>query len=79
MTHRTILPIRNGGSQPLRVAVEPWANEYLLPPGERLEVIATAPESMPTFEIEWTEHVMVVYVEGTGALYGIRKDGVDIN
>src|SRR5438552_6342821 len=41
-TQRTI-PVENSRSVPLRVIVEPWAFEILLPPGEKCEVTIAGP------------------------------------
>jgi hypothetical protein len=46
--------VRNSRANPQRVAVEPWANDYTLLPGEELVVIAFGDSAVPRFHVvEW--------------------------
>ena len=48
------LGVSNSGSKPRVVAVEPWANDYTLLPGEELEIVAFGNAQSPWFYVvEW--------------------------
>jgi hypothetical protein len=53
-SHRSKLGISNRRDVPHVVAVEPWADDFTLLPGEELEVVALGEESVPWFYVvEW--------------------------
>lgn len=48
------LAVSNSSSKPRVLAVEPWANDYTLLPGEELEIVAFGNAELPWFYVvEW--------------------------
>jgi hypothetical protein len=60
---RTRLEIRNTTDEEQTVVVEPWANEFPLPPGETCAVIATHSTVQPWFFLEANGQRLTVWVE----------------
>jgi len=78
MKCRNPIRVRNGGSDPLIVIVEPWASEFVLMHGADLDVVATHPDIFPTLEIESLDGRLVVIINQGGSLYEVWRDGVQI-
>src|SRR5262249_54509773 len=55
------LGVSNSRSKPQVVAVEPWANDYTLLPGEELEIVAFGDAELPWFHVVEWDGVSQVY------------------
>ena len=51
----------NNGNETIRIIVEPWAEEYLLPKNESIYVIGVTDELEDFFEIAHLPNTIVVY------------------
>ncbi len=66
--------IANSRNGPHVVAVEPWANDYTLLPGEELVIIAFGNTAAPWFNVvEWDDTTQV-YCEGTNDFKVLQGD-----
>ena len=61
----TKLGVWNSRKAPQVVAVEPWANDYTLLPGEELEIVAFGKTAMPWFNVVELDGTTQVYCEET--------------
>lgn len=70
----TKIGIANSRSGPQIVAVEPWANDYTLFPGEELVILAFGNAAAPWFNIvEWDDTTQV-YCEDTADFKVMQGD-----
>ncbi|HEX6625146.1 MAG TPA: hypothetical protein VF064_15650 [Pyrinomonadaceae bacterium] len=56
-----VFPVRNTGTKPLTVVLEPWGTRHVVAPGERARVVARGPGGMGELEIVRGEDEIVVY------------------
>jgi len=69
--------ISNSRKVPLVVAVEPWANDYTLLPGEELQVVAIGTDKSPWFEVvEWDEACQVYCNDADS--FRVTQNGVEL-
>jgi hypothetical protein len=61
--HCSKLGVANSRKTPLVVAVEPWANDYTLFPGEELVIVAFSDRAVPWFNVVEWENSTQVYPE----------------
>ncbi len=73
--YRSKLGLSNRRDAPQVVAVEPWAEDFTLMPGEELVVIAYGSEAVPWFHIVEWNGTSQVYCEGS-ASFEVLQDGV---
>ena len=67
--HRTIIELGNPADHPLRVWIEPWAEEVAITAGERWHIICDSPECCPiTIDID----------DGCVVFYGPSKSTVRV-
>jgi hypothetical protein len=59
------LGVRNSRKAPQIVAVEPWADDYTLLPGEELEIVAFGKKAVPWFNVVEWDGTTQVYCEET--------------
>jgi hypothetical protein len=59
------LGVSNSRKVPQIVAVEPWANDYTLRPGESLEIMAFGKREFPWFNVVEWDGTTQVYCEDT--------------
>lgn len=59
------LGVTNSRNGPQIVAVEPWANDYTLLPGEQLEILAFGKIASPWFNVVEWDGTTQVYCEET--------------
>ena len=72
---RLTLKVTNKFDEPRVLVVEPWASEYLLPPGKSFDVIADGDLSYP-LEIELSaDHITVYAFDCAGAMITIQHGG----
>jgi hypothetical protein len=57
--------VRNSRKSPQIVAVEPWANDYTLLPGENLEIAAFSKSRAPWFNVVEWDGTTQIYCEET--------------
>jgi hypothetical protein len=69
------LGISNRRDAPQVVAVEPWAEDFTLMPGEELEIIAHGSEAMPWFHVVEWDGTSQVYCEAC-ASFEVLQGGV---
>ncbi len=60
---------------PLAMIVEPWANEFVLEPGQVGQVVAVHPHVSPAFEVEFVDDHLIVSVHEEGATFEFFRDG----
>lgn len=71
--------VSNRRAQPIRLIVEPWANEYPMEPGTSYQVEFSGPSSPNPLEVEDRDDGIVVY-GWVGSVYRVRdEDGVEID
>lgn len=73
----TKLEVSNRRSKPQVVAVEPWANDYTLLPGEELQIVAFGDTALPWFHVREWDGTSQVYCEGT-ADFKVMQKGVEL-
>jgi RimJ/RimL family protein N-acetyltransferase len=72
----TTFSFENRSSQPLLFWLEPWADEFTVPPGGQLELVLTGSFERPAeAPFEWTDEHLVFFAPG-GSLVEVRLDGV---
>jgi hypothetical protein len=59
------LGVWNSRSAPQVVAVEPWANDYTLLPGEKLAIMAFGEKAVPWFTVVEWDGTSQIYCEDT--------------
>jgi len=67
----------NSRTKPQIVAVEPWANDYTLLPGEELEIVAFGDVEMPWFHVVEWDGASQVYCNETSDFKVFQK-GVEL-
>jgi hypothetical protein len=67
--YRNSLGLRNASTRPLKVIIEPWAEEYDLPPIQSCKVIAINDDRLPTFQVETTGDNLIVNVNEGGSTF----------
>lgn len=70
------LRIKNTSAEPVVFILEPWGNEYNMPPGTTFEVLATGPEG-DELELQFAEHEITLY-GWTGSIVRLFQDGIEI-
>lgn len=73
---RSKLGIWNSRKAAQVVGIEPWANDYTLLPGEKLEVIAFGETRVPWFNIVEWDGTTQVYCEDTVDFKVVQGDRV---
>lgn len=75
---RVTLKVTNKFAEPRVLIVEPWASEYLLPPGKSFDVIANGDLSYP-LEIELVaDHITVYAFDSAGAMITVQHEGREV-
>lgn len=69
--------IINERDEPVTVVLEPWANEYPLAPGDRIEVVETGPDSAESLEICLEAAHVMVYAR-SGTILRALRDGQEL-
>jgi hypothetical protein len=64
-----------GADEPITVIVEPWADEFVVHPGERCAVVAIHPSEAPTFSVAVVSGQLVVWVNEGGTTFEFLRDG----
>ena len=67
----------NERKSPQVIAVEPWANDYTLLPGEQLEIIAFGRTAIPWFNVVEWDGTSQVYCEETVDFRVLQK-GIEL-
>ena len=68
------LGITNSRNAPQVVAVEPWANDYTLMPGEELVIVAFGTATCPWFNVVEYDGTTQVYCEKTDNFRVMQED-----
>lgn len=68
MSVRTELQVY-GGDLPYTLVVEPWADEFVIDPGERCRVVAVHDTDAGSFGVERCGEYLVVWVNEGGATF----------
>jgi hypothetical protein len=71
------LGLNNARERPQVVAVEPWANDYTLLPGEELEIIAFGDSSCPWFYVVEWDGTSQVYCNDTDD-FKVMQSGIEL-
>lgn len=69
--------VSNSRDKPHVVAVEPWANDYTLLPGEELEIVAFGNTTVPWFHVVEWDGVSQVYCNETMD-FRVLQGGVEL-
>ena len=69
------LGVTNDRDTQLVVCVEPYADEFILLPGESLEIVARFKGHIPYLHAREAENGVWVYIERGGELIDVVKDG----
>lgn len=72
---RSAIPVRNDGSEPLRVVVEPWASEVRVPPGGKCEVVLIGQKRAPKHSVTVCPYGLLFCAEDGTDAYEIWQDG----
>ena len=67
--------LENASVSPLRIVLEPYASEFLLPSGSTCEVVGRSDRLEPEISIEYTEQAIVFWGVSGGAAYEYWQDG----
>lgn len=71
------LPVINGTSKPLQVILEPVAEQFIVQPGQRIEVVAICEEPNQYFEVEPYDKGFIVWApRGVFFEHYAMRDGV---
>jgi hypothetical protein len=65
--------VENESQRPWIIWVEPWAEDFTLLPGERLEIISQGDSAQPWFQVVEQEQSTQVYVMGGD--YDVLQNG----
>jgi hypothetical protein len=68
------LGVSNSRSMPHVVAVEPWAFDYTLLPGEELVIVAFGDNELPWFNVVESDGATQVYCENTADFKVMQKN-----
>jgi hypothetical protein len=71
------LGVSNSRDKPQIVAVEPWADDYTLLPGEELEIVASGHGKVPWFHVVEWDGTSQVYCEETDD-FKVVQNGVEL-
>jgi hypothetical protein len=75
---RVTLKVTNKLDEPRVLIIEPWASEYLLPPGKSFDVIADGDLSYP-LEVELAgDHITVYAFDSAGAMITVQHEGREV-
>lgn len=75
---RVTLKITNKLEEPRLLIIEPWASEYLVPPGKSYDVIADGDLSYP-LEVELApDHITVYAFDSAGAMITVQHNGREV-
>ena len=58
------------------VIVEPWADEFVVQPGQKCMVVAHHPSITPRFGASVAQWALIVWVNDSGATFSFVRDGV---
>lgn len=61
MTYTCKITYANSSPRPLRLVLEPWAEEHLIQPGLSVEVVGTGGEAGSYFELEQLDDRLIIY------------------
>ena len=80
MTFGRPMPIRStidvlGNDEPFTVVVEPWADEFVVQPGERCAVVAIHPTRIPTFSASVARGQLIIWVNESATTFEFLRDG----
>jgi hypothetical protein len=67
--------IRNPHNRPLAVWLEPWAEEYSVPPGGVLVLTFEGPATVPAFDVTWSDDQVTFGCAWAGAQCTLSVDG----
>ena len=75
---KVTLKVTNKLGEARVLIIEPWASEYVLPPGRSFDVIAEGDLSYP-LEVELTPDRITVYAfDSAGAMLTVHNDGREV-
>lgn len=67
----------NGSDVELRVIVEPWADQFLIRPGQRVEVLVHGESTAGTVELEQLPSGLIIYAF-EGCIVSLLSDGEEL-
>jgi hypothetical protein len=70
------LRVQNTSADPVLICLEPWGEQYTMPPGVTFEVVATGPEG-DALEIQYAEHRITLF-GWTGSIVRLFQDGIEV-
>jgi hypothetical protein len=74
MSQQSVLFV-SATKNPFRLIVEPWADEFDIPRGQRCRLVAKHPSIVPTFEVEVVRGMLVACVNDSGATCEFWREG----
>ena len=75
MPHRFTYTNATGG--PIRVLLEPWAEQYIIQPGQRVEAIIVGSDEIGVLEFVQNDDMFVIYGY-TGSVITLFTDGKEL-
>jgi hypothetical protein len=69
------IKISNDRSSFATLWLEPWGEDYGMPPGDEFEVVAADAEEDFYFHVEYGEKGLKVYAEGSATHVSVYQDG----
>jgi hypothetical protein len=72
------LVLESHQDQPRKVLVDPWAADYIIFPGERLEIEAEGDGGIPWFIVDEYDHTIWVHLENTSS-FVVSHDGKPVD
>ena len=75
MQSRESVYLSNASPSSVRVVIEPWAVEFILPSRSFCEVVSVGGDSPAAFEVEDDEYGFIFWINTPGAVYEYWQDG----
>jgi hypothetical protein len=67
--------IANNGEKPILIRIEPWAEQYSVPPGSKLELAFAGPYDDPVFYTAAEEEGLVFTCGWDGSTFEVTLNG----
>ncbi len=64
-----------GGSRPYTLVIEPWAEEFVVTPGDRCQVVAVHDTELAAFGLDHHAEYLVVWINRGGSTFEFWRNG----
>ena len=76
MEHRSLAKFTNQKDSELRIDVEPWGDQLLLQPGQKINIVVTAP-TQGELEVQIQENIITLF-GWPGSVIHVFRDGIEV-